>query len=269
MISVVHKGLINVTHWTLNGVVDLHLVLGVLLIGAGVGFLSGAFGKGGAAISSPLLHVLGIPAIVAIASPLPATIPSTLLAGRRYAQAGHVDPDVVRIGLIVGLPLTAVGAFLTRWIAGEQLVLATDVILLVLAIRVLLGAHDDSVEEAPLASTPRIVAVVAVAAIVSGLLGNSGGFLLAPLFMNVLRMPVRRALGTSLALAAALAVPGTIVHAWLGHIDWTVSLVFGLGSIPLATLGASVALRVRERSLTVAYGVGIATLSCGLLAFAR
>ena len=74
-------------------------------------------------------------------------------------------------------------------------------------------------------------------------------------------MPVRRALGTSLALAAALAVPGTIVHAWLGHIDWSLTLVFGLASVPLATVGAGVALRVRERSLTMAYGIGIASLS--------
>ena len=144
MISVVHRGLINTVSTPLNGGVDLHLMLGVLLIGAGVGFLSGAFGKGGSAISTPLLHVLGVPAMVAIASPLPATIPATLLASRGYARAGHVDRDVLRIGIIVGIPLTALGAFLTRWIGGEALVLATDVILLVLGLRVLLGAHDSS-----------------------------------------------------------------------------------------------------------------------------
>jgi len=260
-----------------NEVVDPQILLGALLIGAGVGFLSGAFGKGGSAISTPLLHALGVPAIVAIASPLPATIPSTLLASRGYARAGHIDSRVLRIGVIVGVPLTALGAFLTRWIAGESLVLTTDAILLVLSLRVLLVAHaaphDDGPETRPdekgRASRMRIVGVVAVAAIASGLLGNSGGFILAPLFMNVLRMPVRRALGTSLALAAALAVPGTIVHAWLGHIDWSLSLVFGLASVPFATLGATAALRVRERSLALAYGAGIALLSGGLLAFAR
>ena len=256
---------------------DPQILFGALLIGAGVGFLSGAFGKGGSAISTPLLHALGVPAIVAIASPLPATIPSTLLASRGYARAGHIDSRVLRIGVIVGVPLTALGAFLTRWIAGEPLVLTTDAILLVLSLRVLLVAHAaphdretaTRPDEEGRASRMRIVGVVAVAALASGLLGNSGGFILAPLFMNVLRMPVRRALGTSLALAAALAVPGTIVHAWLGHIDWSLSLVFGLASVPFATLGATAALRVRERSLTLAYGAGIALLSGGLLAFAR
>ncbi len=260
----------------LNGRMDIHLLLGALLIGAAVGFLSGAFGKGGSAVSTPLLHTLGVPAIVAIASPLPATIPSTLLASRSYARAGHIDRGVLRLGLIIGLPLTALGALCTRWVGGESLVLATDAILLVLGLRVLMGAHaspsgddDEADAPAPRPSTPRTAAVVAVAALVSGLLGNSGGFILAPLFMNVLHMPVRRALGTSLALAAALAVPGTIVHAWLGHIDWSLALVFGLGSVPLATLGAKAALRIRERSLTVAYGAGIAMLAGGLLVFAR
>jgi hypothetical protein len=146
------------------------------------------------------------------------------------------------------------------------------VILLVLGLKVLLGAHDEPAPDAPAiadASTTRTAGVVAVAALVSGLLGNSGGFLLAPLFMSALHMPVRRALGTSLALAAALAVPGTVVHALLGHIDWSVTLVFGLASVPFAGLGATAALRMRERSLTMAYGVGIALLAGGLLAFAR
>jgi uncharacterized membrane protein YfcA len=275
MISVAVKGLSNGVRAPLNGGVDPQILLGALVIGAGVGFLSGAFGKGGAAISTPLLHALGVPAIVAIASPLPATIPSTLLASRGYARAGHVDRGVLRTGLIVGIPLTALGAFLTRWVAGEPLILATDAILLALGLRVLLVAHaapqdvDEDGDEHLLVSPRRTVGVVAVAALVSGLLGNSGGFLLAPLFMNVLHMPVRRALGTSLALAAALAVPGTIVHAWLGHIDWSLSLTFGLAAVPFATLGATVALRVRERSLSLAYGIGIALLSGGLLVFAR
>jgi uncharacterized membrane protein YfcA len=249
--------------------VEAHILVGTLLIGAGIGFLSGAFGKGGAAVSSPLLHAIGVPAILAVASPLPATIPSTLLASRKYASEHQVDRRVLKIGLLVGLPLTALGAYLTRWIPGEQLVLATDAILLLLAMRILFGAPDEAGTDTGPVSTGRTAIVVAGAAVASGLLGNSGGFLLAPLFVTALHIPIRRALGTSLALAAALAVPGTIVHAYLGHIDWTLAFVFGLAAVPLASLGASVALRMRERSLTLMYGVGIALLSGGLLVFAR
>jgi len=247
----------------------MQVLVGIALVGAGVGFLSGAFGKGGSAIATPLLHVLGIPAIVAIASPLPATIPSTWIASRSYAHAGHIDRRVLRLGLWIGLPATAIGALSTRWVPGGSLVLVTDVVVLTLGLRILAGAHDtEPVVDAP-ASTTRILVVAAVVGVSSGLLGNSGGFLLAPLFIAVLHMPMRRALGTSLALATALAIPGTLVHAWLGHIDWSVTLAFGLAAVPLGAVGARTAMQMRQRTLTLAYGIGLAGLAGGLLVFAH
>jgi uncharacterized protein len=249
--------------------VSAELLLGAALVGAGIGLLSGAFGKGGSALATPLLHVIGVPAIVAVASPLPATIPATLLASRVYARERCIDPRVFRLALFAAVPATIVGALSTRWIPGGGLILVTDLLVLVLGMRVLLRPHHVTPEvEAP-SSTARITMVTAVVGIVSGLLGNSGGFLLAPLFMTALHMPVRRALGTSLAVSAVLAVPGTVVHAWLGHIDWSLTLAFGLASVPLANVGARVALRLRERSLTLSYGFGLTALAGGLLVFAH
>jgi uncharacterized membrane protein YfcA len=248
--------------------VSLQLLLGAALIGMAVGYLSGAFGKGGSAIATPLLHLVGVPAIVAIASPQPATIPSTLLAGRVYGRAGNVDTRIVRIGLPVGLALTFVGALATRWLPGGPLVLVTDVVVLACALRVLTTRPAEA--EVPTsvaeASALRIMAIVGAVGLISGLLGNSGGFLLAPLFIGVLGLPIHRALGTSLVLAACLAVPGTLVHAWLGHIDWSLTLAFGLASVPAASAGARLALRTKARPLTLAYGAGLATLAGGLLA---
>jgi len=254
----------------LNGCVSPQIFVGVILIGVGVGFLSGAFGKGGSAIATPLLHLLGVPAIMAIASPLPATIPTTWLASRAYTQTGDVDRRVVRLGLPIGVPCTIAGALLTRWIPGGPLVTVTDVVILAFGLRILLTRHHSStVDRVECTTVRRVLMVVGVVGFVSGLLGNSGGFLLAPLFMSALGMPIHRALGTSLVLATCLAVPGTLVHAWLGHIDWSLTLAFGLASAPTAAFGAQVALRTKARSLTLAYGVGLATLAGGLLALAH
>ncbi len=247
--------------------VNAHMLFGVILIGLGIGFLSGAFGKGGSALATPLLHLIGVPAIFAIASPLPATIPSTVIAGRAYSRAGNVDRRILRIGLPIGLPATVVGALLTRWIPGGPLIIATDVVVLVFGIRILLTRSSVAESTTEHATVVRIVAIVGVVGFVSGLLGNSGGFLLAPLFITALGLPVHRAIGTSLVLATCLAIPGTIVHAWLGHIDWTLTLVFGLACAPAAAAGAQLALRTKARSLTLAYGMGITTLAGGLLAF--
>jgi uncharacterized membrane protein YfcA len=232
--------------------------------------LSGAFGKGGSAVATPLLHLLGVPALVAIASPLPATIPSMWLASRAYARAGDIDPRVVRIGLPIGLTATCFGAVLTRWIPGGPLIVATDIVVLAFGLRILLTrvAREKS-EPAPHATAARIMVIVGVVGFVSGMLGNSGGFLLAPLFISALGMPIHRAFGTSLVLAMFLAVPGTLVHAQLGHIDWTLTLAFGIAAVPAAAAGAQLALRTKERSLTLAYGAGLTALAGGLLALAH
>src|SRR3954447_6430249 len=135
MTSIARRGWIDLPRRRQMETMDAHVLVGALIIGTGVGFVSGAFGKGGAAISTPLLHALGVPAIFAIASPLPATIPATVLASSGYARADHIDRETLRIGAIVGLPLTALGAALTRWVPGGPLVLATDVTLLALGLR--------------------------------------------------------------------------------------------------------------------------------------
>src|SRR4051812_13231279 len=172
--------------WTvraLDGKVNAHLLLGVALIGLGIGFLSGAFGKGGSALATPLLHAIGVPAILAIASPLPATIPSTWIAGRAYSRAGAVDRRILRLGLPIGLPATIAGAALTRWIPGGPLIVATDIVVLAFGLRILFTRNATSAPEVERATTARVLVVVGLVAFVSSMLGNSGGLLLAPLFM--------------------------------------------------------------------------------------
>jgi uncharacterized membrane protein YfcA len=278
-------------------------LLGVALIGLLIGFLGGLLGKGGSAIATPMLHAIGIPAIIAVASPLPATIPSTLAAGFAYSKQRLVDWRIVRWSIGFGAPATVAGALATRWVSGGALVKVTDVILVVLGIRLLVvtwrtASHDQPTqlavvaEQAPaarptatLTSTatltrtdpaaptgvmiePTALALAAVACtvgLVSGLLANSGGFLLAPLFMTVLRQPIKPALASSLAVASVLALPGTVVHATLGHIDWTVVAVLASTSVPLSFLGARVALRTDPLRLERLYGIALVVLGTGFL----
>jgi len=239
----------------------------IVLIGAGVGFVAGMFGKGGSAIATPLLHAAGVPAMVALAAPLPATIPSTAAASLPYLRYHLVERDVVRWSLLVGLPATAAGALATRWISGTALVHVTDVVVIVLGLRSL--ARPGNPGSAPGVISHRRVRLAATALVVglaSGLLANSGGFLLVPLYLAVVHLPMRSALANSLAVAMVLAVPGTIVHAALGHIDWHVVVVFGMASIPLSNLGARTALRLRADRLERLYGVVLVTLGAALLA---
>jgi uncharacterized membrane protein YfcA len=244
-------------------------LLGVVAIGAAVGFLGGLFGKGGSAVATPLLHAIGLPAIVAVASPLPATIPSTLAATSVYWRRHLVDAPTARWSIGVGIPATIAGAYATRWVGGEVLVGITDVIIVGLGLRFLLAPGDpDEVDAPPERFALRAGGVALVVGVLAGLLANSGGFLLAPLYVLVLRAPLKQAFATSLLVSAVLAVPGTIVHAALGHIDWTFVLVFGMASIPLSFLGARVALRTQARHLERAYGFALVLLGTVFLAAA-
>jgi uncharacterized membrane protein YfcA len=241
----------------------------ILLIGAGVGFLGGLLGKGGSAIATPLLVAVGVPPMIAVAAPLPATVPGTLVAAERYRRHDLIDRTVLKWSILTGLPATVVGAVRTRWVPGSALVAVTDVVIALLGLRLLLvpqeateGADQMDAES----RRRRTIAVAVVTGFTAGLLANSGGFLLAPLFITVLGLRVRSALGTSLAVAAAMAVPGSLVHLALGHLDWTVVAVFALGSIPLSGLGARVALRVDAQRLERGYGLALVLLGGGFVA---
>jgi uncharacterized protein len=236
----------------------------IAAIGALVGFLGGLFGKGGSAIATPMLNVAGVPPLTAVASPLPGTIPGTLVAAYAYWRQQLVDWDIVRWSIPVGVPATVLGASATRWIGGGPLVVATELVVAALGARFLLFPSDPhEIALPPPAPRTRMVSVAATVGLVSGLLANGGGLLLAPLYVIVLRTPIKSAFGSSLVVAAALAVPGTFVHALLGHIDWAVVGAFSVTSIPLSYVGGRVAVRTHGTRLERAYGVGL--LVIGLL----
>jgi uncharacterized membrane protein YfcA len=246
--------------------VDAITIAAVVTVGATVGFLGGMFGKGGSAIATPLLHLAGLPAVVAVASPLPSTVPATLVASSAYQREDLVRWRLVWASVAVGMPAAALGAFATRWIGGEALVVATEIVIVVLGLRFLVHPTSFGAETIAVpAWRLRVLLVAAVVGFVSGLLANGGGFLLAPLYVLVLRIPLKHAFGTSLVVAAFLAIPGTIVHAALGHIDWAIVGLFAVSAIPLSLLGSRVAVRTTSSSLERWYGAGLAVIGLATL----
>jgi uncharacterized protein len=238
----------------------------IIVIGAMVGYLGGLFGKGGSAIATPLLAAIGVPPIVAVASPLPATVPGTLVAYRRYRHLGLSDPSVIRTSLAVGVPATLLGAVASHWIAGGTLLVVTDVLVALIGLRILARrAPAEAGVDHPDHRGWRLVAVAAVVGLLAGLLANAGGFLLVPLYLAALKLPVKTALACSLAVASVLALPGTLVHAALGQIDWRIALTFAAASIPLSGLGAATAVRISSARLERIYGAGLLVLGAGFL----
>jgi uncharacterized membrane protein YfcA len=147
----------------------------------------------------------------------------------------------------------AAGAWLTSLIDPHWLLLVTAVLIGWQAVRIGRSARYRIRERG---TTPgwQYAVLGGFTGLVSGLLGVGGGIVFVPFVTTMLGMPLKRALGTSLVLIAVIAIPGTIVHAALGHIDWEIAFVLVLGAIPGARIGASIALGTRERTLRLLVG---------------
>jgi uncharacterized membrane protein YfcA len=233
----------------------LDFVLGVLS-GLAAGVLSGLFGIGGGTVMTPAVQaLLGAPPIVALATPLPAIFPTALTGAWTYRQGGQLDERAAAWIVGPGIVGAVAGAALTDVIETHLLLIVTALLLVREAVNILRGARrrEADVEGAP--GTPMQLAGIGLAAgFVSGLLGVGGGIVIVPLLVGVLRMPLKRALGTSLLAIVVLVIPGTVVHTWLGHIDWAIFAALTIGAVPGARIGARLALGTRERTLRLLVG---------------
>jgi uncharacterized protein len=251
---------------------NIHQVLqhfGAFVVGVVVGFLGGLFGKGGSAIATPMLSLVGFPGFVAVAAPLPAVVPGTLIASAQYWRSRLLDWPVVWWSIAVGTPATILGSYLTKFTGAAPLLVVTGVMVLGFGLAFLLRpaekagaelAAEGVAQGRPSLWLVRLVLVTAGVGLISGLLANSGGFLLAPSYARFLKQPLKQAFACSLAVSAVLALPGTMVHAWLGHISWPVTGLLALGSVPCSYLGARVAIRTHPASLERWYGVALTAL---------
>jgi uncharacterized protein len=224
-------------------------------IGLASGILSGLFGVGGGIVMTPGIQVLlGAPPIVALATPLPAILPTALAGALTYHRRGEVDLRAASWLTPPGLVGAALGAWATEWIDTTWLLLVTAGLIGYQAIAIVRRASQPEVSWE--ASVPGLTfaSIGGIAGFVSGLLGIGGGIVIVPLLAGRLGMPLKRVLGTSLVAIVALVIPGTIVHAVLGHIDVGIFLAIVVGAVPGARLGAGIALGTGERSLRMLVG---------------
>jgi uncharacterized membrane protein YfcA len=224
-------------------------------VGFGAGILSGLFGVGGGIVTTPAVNtLLGGTAIQAIATPLPVILPTSLVGAYTYAKAGEVSVRAARWAAVPGVGGAIAGALLTEVANAHLLLLVTAALIAITAVQVIAGREPRTPWVRGRTPGWRYAAIGLVAGVVSGLLGVGGGIVMVPAFTVWVGMPLRRALGTSLLVIAVLVIPGTVVHALLGNVDWAIFLALTLGVVPGARIGARIALGVRERTLRHAVG---------------
>lgn len=228
------------------------------VVGVATGVLSGAFGVGGAVISTPGIRLLGVPALTAVGTTLPSILPTALAGAHRYRAEGLISWDAVVYTVPTGMLASIAGGLLSDVIPGDghPLMIVTAALLALTAWRMgRPGSTGQKVEVVESAGNDRsrnrfrLAGVGGLAGAMSGLLGVGGGLVMVPAFHQMARMSIKTAIGTSLACVALFAVPGTVTHALLGHIDWRVAAFLTLTVVPGARFGSRLALRTGDDHL--------------------
>ena len=98
--------------------------------------------------------------------------------------------------------------------------------------------------------------------VLSGYVGVGGGFIMVPLFLSKLNLPMKKASGTSLVAVGILVLPALATQVVLGNVNWAAGLACIVGSIPGAALGAKLQARIPERALRFCFAgiLGVAAV---------
>jgi hypothetical protein len=243
-----------------------------LAAGVATGALSAAFGVGGAVVSTPAIRLLGASATLAVGTTLPSILPSAATGTVHYVRERLIDWRVVAWTAGAGVAGSVGGSLLSKVVPGHGhwLMVLTAALLGLTAWRMARTPAPDP-EVAPAAidggaglasngtggrgepvNGALLVGIGLAAGALSGLLGIGGGVVMVPAFTELVRLPLKAAIATSLVCVGLFALPGTLTHALLGDIDWRFALLLSVAVIPGARLGSTVALRATDRRLRIA-----------------
>jgi len=238
------------------------IAIGGLAIGASLGLLGG----GGTILALPLLLALGVEVKQAIAGSLAVVAATACVAAAHHTRAGNVD---WRSAALFG-PATVLGAYAAGRAAGrvssQALLLVFTGLMIGAGISMLLRrpAAPSSVALRPLHPAVLALQGAAIGAL-TGLVGAGGGFLYVPTFALFGRMPMTKAVGTSLVVIAASALAALVGH--LSHVALRIDVALPLTGAAMAGawLGAGLAGRASEIWLRRAFGSFILVVAAWLL----
>ena len=259
------------------------LFLVSLVVGLAVGVLAGLLGIGGGMLLVPAFKLgYAMDSLMCTATSLFTIIPTSVSGAISHIRNKTCLPKLGVAAGLGGACLSPLGVWLATlspdWAvmgAAALIIAYSSVTMFRKALKAPkvprgagAGAADAAVKEAAAedraaaierahAEAPTIgwreaaigAAIGLFAGLASGYVGVGGGFIMVPLMMSILHVPMKLTSGTSLIAVMILAVPGTVTQALLGNINWIAGIAVACGSIPGATLGAKLIPKVPERQL--------------------
>lgn len=265
----------------MEAMVPLFLVS--LVVGLAVGVLAGLLGIGGGMLLVPAFKLgYAMDSLMCTATSLFTIIPTSVSGAVSHIRNKTCLPKLGVVAGLGGACLSPLGVWLATLSPDWAVMGAAALIIAYSSITMFrkalkapkvprgagAGAADAAAKEAAAedraaaierahAEAPAIgwreagigAAIGLFAGLASGYVGVGGGFIMVPLMMSILHVPMKLTSGTSLIAVMILAVPGTVTQALLGNINWIAGIAVACGSIPGATLGAKLIPKVPERQL--------------------
>ena len=247
------------------------LIMAAVSIVAGlvVGVFSGMLGIGGGTILVPIFRLAyGLDAIAATATSLFTIIPTSVAGAITHIRNKTCVPAVGVAAGLGGACTSSLGVYLASVSPAWAIMAAAAAVICYSAFTMLKKAialkptsdqgkgeaakkagGDIPAVEITLPLIAKAAGIGLCAGVISGYVGVGGGFIMMPLFLSVLNLPMKRSSGTSLIAVILLAIPATIMQFTMGNVDVMVGLAIVAGSIPGAMLGARLQQHVPERLL--------------------
>ncbi|URW75626.1 sulfite exporter TauE/SafE family protein [Sphingomonas donggukensis] len=272
----------------------------IILLGGGVGLLSGMFGVGGGFLTTPLLIFYGIPPTVAAASAASQVTGASVSGVFAHFRRDGVDVQMGVVLVAGGVLGSIAGAGVFRLLQASGQI---DTVIAVLYV-VLLGSIGGLMLKealatigalragrAPKASKRRHHPLVAalplryrfyrsglyispLAPLILGfltgmltvLLGVGGGFVLVPAMIYLLGMTTTVVVGTSLFQILFVTAAATMTHALTTKaVDIVLAALLLLGSVAGAQVGARLASRMKPEYLRLALAVMVLLVAVRML----
>ncbi len=248
------------------------MVLGYILAVV-VGVSLGLIGSGGSILTVPILvYIMGVEPVLATAYSLFIVGATALVGGVQSARQGRVD---FKTAIIFGIPsilaVYATRALIVPLIPDHVFTAfgfeVTKPILLMILFAIVMVAASISMikpqkktaavdENAPMVyNYPMILLEGAVVGILTGLVGAGGGFLIIPALVLLAKMPMKKAVGTSLFIIAAKSLIGFTGDLKGSEIiDWKLLGFFTAASIVGIIIGILLAKKIPGEKLKTSFG---------------
>lgn len=247
------------------------------LAGVFVGVMSGLLGVGGGTIMVPIFRLaFGMSPLASTATSLFAIIPTSISGVVAHTRAKTCVP---KLGLALGVGgavMSPMGVWLASVSPGWLVICVAAIVIGFSAFKMFKkavkcapapragragGISQDAsakaVPDQPVLSRKQYLqgaCIGLIAGLASGYVGVGGGFIMVPLMLAVLDIPMSLASGTSLIAIMILAIPGVIEQGLLGNIEYLAGIAIVVGSIPGALVGARLVRVVPERQLRFIFG---------------